>query len=63
MATPDGRWPVEEIRVIRGGRSLTRLRVCTFNNVFVGEVSTLAELVALGVPLADLVEVDHRTKR
>jgi hypothetical protein len=41
MATPDGRWRVEQITVQRGGRTLTRPRVSTFGGVFVAEVADL----------------------
>jgi hypothetical protein len=49
MVTPDGRWRVEQIRVIRGGCTLTRLRVSTFGGVFVAEVADVDQLAALGV--------------
>jgi hypothetical protein len=55
MVTPDGRWRVEEIQVERGGRTLTRLRVTTTGGVFVGEVTDVDQLAALGVPLDELV--------
>jgi hypothetical protein len=58
MATPDGRWLVEQITVQRGGRTLTRLRVSTFGGVFVAEVADVDQLAALGVPLDQLVEDD-----
>ena len=57
MVSPDGRWRVDQIRVERGGRTSTRLRVSSFGT-FVAEVSELDELAALGVPLAELVDVD-----
>jgi hypothetical protein len=61
MMTPDGRWRVGEIRVQRGGRTLTRLRVTTYGGVFVAEVGAIGQLAALGVPLADLVEEESPT--
>ena len=39
MVIPDGRWRVEEIRVERGGPTLTRLGVTTYGGVFVAEVA------------------------
>jgi len=59
MTTPDGRWVVEQIRVERGGRVLTLLRLSTFGGVFVAEVAAMEQLAALGVPLSELVEVDE----
>ena len=59
MTTPDGRWVVEQIRVERGGRVLRLLRVSTFGGAFVAEVAAMEELAALGVPVAELVEVDE----
>jgi hypothetical protein len=61
MVTPNGRWRVEEIRVERGGRTLTRLRVSTFGGVFVAEVADVDRLVALGVPLDQLVIGEYKT--
>jgi len=43
------------IRVVRGGRKLTRLGVSTFRNVFVAEVADVDQLAALGVPLDQLL--------
>ena len=57
MVSPDGRWRVDRIRVERGGRTLARWRVSSFGT-FMAEVSELDELAALGVPLAELVDVD-----
>jgi hypothetical protein len=54
---PDGRWRVDQIRVERGGRTLTRLRVSSFG-VFVAEVADVDQLAALGVPLDQLIEED-----
>ena len=57
MATPDGRWRVEQITVERGGRTLVRLRVSSFGT-FVAEVADVEQLAALGVPLDQLVDDD-----
>jgi len=58
MVTRGGRWRVEQIRVERGGRTVTRLRVTTHGHVFVGEVADVDQLAALGVPVGELVEED-----
>lgn len=58
MVSRDGVWRVEQIRVLRGGRrELVRLRVTRYG-VFVGDVGSVEDLAALGVPLADLVDDD-----
>jgi hypothetical protein len=55
MVSRDGSWRVEQIRVDRGGRRRTLLRVTRYG-VFVGEVAAVEQLDALGVDLADLVD-------
>lgn len=57
MVSRDGRWRVEQIRVERGGRTLNLLRVSSFG-VFVAEVADVAQVAALGVPVAELVDED-----
>ena len=56
MVTPDGQWQVEQITVLGGGRTQTRLRVTPDGGVFVGEVADVEQPTALGVPVAELVD-------